>query len=680
MATRIGVDIGGTFTDLVFFDDASGDIVMSKVPTVVGQPEDGAIQAVERALSKANLCDAQYFLHGTTVGLNALLERTGSIVVGLLATRGFRDVLDIRRGSRGAKEPLFWHQPEPLVPRHLRIPITERVYATGEVHTALCADDVVRAMAVFEANGVSSIAIAFINAYANPEHEREAADVLRSLGFRGGISLSHQISREYREYERTTTTVVDAFVSGRTKNYLRRLQTRLRELSFNGNCLITRSGGGSMTFDEAELRPFETIMSGPVAGVEGAAELTRNGQYGDLVTADVGGTSFDTALVLNGRPELLFEGHIAGLPLQTPWVDVRSIGSGGGSIAYLDEGGLLRVGPQSAGANPGPACYGRGGQKPTVTDAALVLGMLGTGAFESGLTLDRTQASQAVSGLAASMGCSAEELAQGVMKIAAAAMANAIRELTVERGIDPTALSVLVFGGAGPLMGTLLEGELGSYRIIVPPYAGNFSAWGLLGADITNTRAQTQLLPLTVTGLGEAASIIARLFSDLTLAANSARDGGRAWREVTLDMRFVGQEHTLSLFVGTLEEFLALDAATIGRRFCDEYVRAFGDVLDVGVEIVTLRATLRQPLPRRHDVRSHVSDPCSASGVPTQIDAFSFQRNAWREFALLDRTRLAIGERIAGPAIISEATATTYLDDGFTAIVDPLGSLIVVRS
>lgn len=680
MATRIGVDIGGTFTDLVFFDDTRGDIVMSKVPTVVGQPEDGAIEAVERALSKANLHSARYFLHGTTVGLNALLERSGSIVVGLLATRGFRDVLDIRRGSRGAKEPLFWHQPEPLVPRHLRIPVTERIDATGKVRTALCADDIARAMAVFEENRVSSVAIAFINAYANPEHEREAAKMLRRLGFTGGISLSHEISREYREYERTTTTVVDAFVSGRMKNYVRRLQTRLRERSFDGDCLITRSGGGSMTFDEAELRPFETIMSGPVAGVEGAAELTRNGQYGDLVTADVGGTSFDTALVLNGRPELLFEGQIAGLPLQTPWVDVRSIGAGGGSIAYLDEGGLLRVGPQSAGANPGPACYGRGGRKPTVTDAALVLGMLGTGVFESGLTLDKAGAARALGGLAESMGCSAEVLAQGVMKIAAAAMANAIRELTVERGIDPTSLSVLVFGGAGPLMGTLLDAELDSHRVIVPPYAGNFSAWGLLGADITNTRAQTQLIPLTAAGLGEAASIIFRLFNDLAPATNATVSDSRARREVTLDMRFVGQEHTLSLFVGTLEEFTGLDAAAIGRRFCDEYVRAFGDVLDVGIEIVTLRATSRQPLPRRHDVRLRAGTAHTVRDVSARIPAFSFQRNAWLEFAQLDRIRFTSGDSIAGPAIISEATATTYLDDGFTATVDSLGSLIIVRN
>ncbi|MGE3500064.1 MAG: hydantoinase/oxoprolinase family protein [Candidatus Binatia bacterium] len=677
MATRIGVDIGGTFTDLVFFDDARGEVVMSKVPTVPGAPEDGAIAAVERALTATNLREARYFLHGTTVGLNALLERRGDIVVGLLATRGFRDVLEIRRGSRGARDPLFWQPPPPLVPRHLRLPVTERIDAAGQVYRALAEDDVVAALATFQAAGVTSIAIAFMNAYANPAHEARAAGILRAHGFTGGISLSHRISREYREYERTTTTVVDAFVSGRMKHYVRRLQARLQERAFAGDCLITRSGGGSMTFDEAELRPFETIMSGPVAGVEGAAELTRAGSYGDLVTADVGGTSFDTALVLNGRPELLFEGHIAGLPLQTPWVDVRSIGAGGGSIAHLDEGGLLRVGPRSAGANPGPACYGRGGSEPTVTDAALALGMLGTGRFDSGLVLDHARARDALGDLAQRMNRPPDALAQGIMRIAAAAMANAIRELTVERGIDPTALSVLVFGGAGPLMGTLLAGELGSPRVLVPPYAGNFSAWGLLGADITSTRARTHLLSLSAAGLAEATRQLAALFDALAQEAGHAFEIDGATREVTLDMRFLGQEHTLSLYLGPLAAFQALDATAIGQRFREEYARAFGDVLDVGIEIVTLRATLRQPLPRRHTPRAFA--PGGPTPVPVTREAYSFQRDCWCDFALLDRAALAPGACVAGPAILSEATATTYLDAGFEARVDPLGSLVITR-
>ena len=387
MATRIGVDVGGTFTDLIFYDDESGDVRVAKEPTTPTSPEEGVVRAVRSAVPDDRIGSTHYFLHGTTVGLNALLERKGA-VVGMLSTRGFRDVLEVRRGDRDEMYNLFWAPPPPLVPRRRRIPVTERIRADGSVHTPIEREDIRAAVEVFKAEDVACVAVAFINAYANPEHELAAQEALREFGFEGEISLSHQVSGEYREYERTTTTVVDAYVRPRMTAYLRKLEESLESIGLKGNLLVTRSGGGSMTFSEAEERPFETVQSGPVAGAEGAAELARKLDLGDVIAADVGGTSFDTALIQDGRPAVLFEGKVVGLPIQTSWVDVRSIGAGGGSIAHVDVGGLLRVGPQSAGADPGPACYGRGGKLPTVTDSAFVLGMLGEGKLAGGVSLD----------------------------------------------------------------------------------------------------------------------------------------------------------------------------------------------------------------------------------------------------------------------------------------------------
>src|SRR5579884_113267 len=330
MTTRLGVDVGGTFTDLIFYDDATGAVRVAKEPTTPQAPEIGIQAAITAAVSPDRLRAVEFFLHGTTVGLNALLERRGARV-GLLATRGFRDILEIRRGDRDDPYDLFWTPAPPLVPRHLRLPVRERMLADGTVHTPLAADDVRKAAKVFLAAGVESVAIVFLHSYANPAHEREACELLRTAGFKGQISLSHAISGEYREYERTTTTVIDAYIRPRVESYLHRLRDSLAAGGFDGQMLIMRSGGGARGVAEAEARPFETLISGPVAGAEGAAELSRQLGLSDVITADAGGTSFDTCVISDGRVQVLYEGKVAGLPLQTPWVDIRSIGAGGGS-------------------------------------------------------------------------------------------------------------------------------------------------------------------------------------------------------------------------------------------------------------------------------------------------------------------------------------------------------------
>jgi N-methylhydantoinase A len=675
MATRIGVDVGGTFTDLIFYDDETGEIRVGKEPTTPAAPEEGVLTAVSSSVPEDRVGAAEYFLHGTTVGLNSLLTRTGA-VVGLLATRGFRDILEVRRGDRDDPYDLFWKHPPPLVPRRLRIPVTERMFFDGTVHTPIDLGDVRSAVGVFESEGVTSVAIAFLHSYANPAHELAAAEALREAGFDGEISLSHEVSGEYREYERTTTTVIDAYVRPRMAVYLRALDERLKGGGFTGNLLVTRSGGGAMTFPEAEERPFETILSGPVAGAEGAAELARALDLGDLISADVGGTSFDTCLITDGRPQVMYEGKIVGLPVQTPWVDVRSIGAGGGSLAWVDVGGLLRVGPGSAGADPGPACYGRGGTQPTVTDAAFLLGMLGEGVLASGIRLDAEKARSAMAPLAEQLGFETEDVARGIITIVSANMANAIREITVEQGQDPRRATLAAFGGAGPLFGTLLARELEVGRIVVPPYAGNFSAWGLLGADLTQSAARTRIMKLANGTVDNANEVVAALFESVTARAGERNGHAGTAREVAADMRYVGQEHTITIplrsdddgrIVASLEE--------IRDAFTREYQKTFGHEMEEEVEIVSLRATLRTALPRR--AAEHPQLASTDGRGESSATAYSFTKGDWLAFPVLQRAQLEPGAVVEGPAILLEETATTYVDAEFEALAHESGSLFL---
>ncbi|RVJ37264.1 hydantoinase/oxoprolinase family protein [Sinorhizobium medicae] len=672
MATRIGVDIGGTFTDLVYFDERTGKTVEGKVPTVPSAPEEGVVNAITEHVPQEIIEEALFFLHGTTVGLNALLERRGSRI-GLITTTGFRDVLEIRRGDRVEMYNLFWKQTEPLVPRRLRLEVDGRMLGNGREYRPLDADTVKAAAQKMIAESVDAIAVSLINAYANPAHELEVERLLREEGFEGGISLSHRISGEYREYERTSTTCIDAFVRGRMSNYLRRLDGRLREMGFKGTSLITRSGSGSMTFAEAEDRPFETIMSGPVGGAQGASELAKMLGIKALVTADVGGTSFDTALVIDGKPQILFEGMIDNMPIQSPWVDVRSIGSGGGSIAHIDPGGLMQVGPRSAQAVPGPACYGKGGTEPAMTDAAAWLGMLGPGDLASGIHLNIEKARAALESVGTHIGQDVEATAAGVMRISSAAMANAMREISLDQGLDPRTITLLPFGGAGPLMGTLLADELEMNHVIIPPLAGNFSAWGLLGADMVQSTARTRVIGFAPGALTEVARILEELFA--TLTERSTAHAGDGVRSVRLDLRYKGQEHTLSIEVELAEGRIAETEEAILERFVAEYARTFGSTMNEDVELVSVRASTTVLLPRRE--LSYTSK--RSDGEDDRVmEVYSFESRARLPFRIIPRGRIS-GE-IRGPAIITEDTTTTYVDVQWTISSGKAGEIILERT
>ena len=675
MASRIGVDIGGTFTDFIVYDESGNKVIIDKIPTTPQSPEKAVIEVIKRNLSQKELEKIDFFLHGTTVGLNSLLERKGS-KVGLLCTKGFRDILEIRRGDRDEMYNLFWQPAPPLVPRFLRLEIEERLFANGNVHKKINTEQVKDACNEFIKEKVDSVAIAFINSYTNKDHEILASKILIESGFKGQISLSSMVSGEYREYERTTTTVIDAFVKTRMSNYLNSLKKNLNELGYKGTFLVTRSGSGSMTFDEAEDRPFETIMSGPVAGAEGAGELSRKLNNTNMVTADVGGTSFDTCLIINGRPQIQFEGKILGLPVQSPWVDVRSIGAGGGSIAYLDEGGLIRSGPQSAGAVPGPACYDKGGIQPTTTDAAFYLGMLGEGKLASGLQLNKSLAEKALNSVGSQIGMSAFDAAKGILKIGSANMADAIREITIEQGIDPRELKLLAFGGAGPLMSNLIANELDIKEIIVPPYSGNFSAWGLLGADLLQMNARTKILRLSDEAISECNDILKELFKELEQRQKIDFSTSSQIKEIALDMRWMGQEHTITLKLEDEKDGnISMDTETLKNKFMEEYQKTFGSKLDTVIEIVSTRASLRVQLPRKSE--SGKIDEVGIEVSNSQIECYSFTEDKKIQFDLVARSK--IDSKVSGPLIIIESTAITYVDINYDVNKDSNGNLILVN-
>jgi N-methylhydantoinase A len=668
-APSIGVDVGGTFTDLVWRGGASGDVRADKLPSTPQSPDEGVLALVDRAVPPAALASAAVFVHGTTVGLNALLQGRRP-TIGLVCTAGLRDVLEIGRGNRGEAFNLLWRPKPPLVPRHLRMEVRERVLGDGSVRDPLVVPDVAAVLERFQAMDVELIAVALINAYANPEHELAVEAELRRLGFEGHVSLSHRISGEYREYERTCTTIVDAIVRGPMGSYLRRLESGLAERGFTGEVLVTRSGGGAMTFADAQSRPVETILSGPVAGAIATAQLARRLGLPSAIAADVGGTSFDTCLITDGEVPVLYEGEILDLPLQVPWVDVRSIGAGGGSIAYVDAGGLLRVGPRSAGAQPGPACYGRGGTEPTVTDAALLLGMLPQ-QLASGMDLDAAASEQALAPLGEALGMTTRALAEGVMRIAAASMAEAIRTITVEHGKDPREAALVVFGGAGPQFGTLLAEELDIHTIVVPPLAGNFSAWGLLNVDLAQTVSRTVLLPLDEHAIERIEAHAAKLFAGMG-------DGGDGVRqELRLDMRYVGQEHTLTVEVPWAAGRVEADVATISADFERDYARAFQHVTGEPVEVLNVRALVRANAPERAGEGRPAAAPAQAA--PGGTTAWSFAAQEHLTFAVVERDAISADAWTQGPAIVVEPTATTYIDTDVRFRTAASGALILER-
>lgn len=671
---RLAVDIGGTFVDAIRYDGDSEQLVVEKSDSTSGDPADGVVEAIEK--TNTDLSRGDSFVHGTTLGLNALLERDG-VKTGLITNEGFIDVLELGRYDRPYEEMfnLLYEKPEPLVPRHLRKGVSGRVDGTGDVIDPIDRDDVIDvASNLVEQHDVDSIAVCLLHSYANPEQERRISEIVNRRYPEVSLSLSSDISGEYREYERTSTTVLDAYIKPIFESYVDELDEWLATEGFDGSFFITRSGGGSLAANSVKETPIHSILSGPAGGIIGATNVAQLAGYDRLIAADMGGTSVDTCVITNGTPVIEHEAEIEDHSLQIPVYDLRTIGSGGGSVAWLD-GEFLKVGPESAGADPGPICYGRGGTEPTVTDAAVVLGYIDPEAFLGG-TMDLA-VDEARDGirrrLAEPLGTTPREISQGVFDVLAGDIVNAINEITVERGLDPRDFRLLSYGGAGPMAMPLVGRELDVASILIPRAPSVFSAWGMLLSNVNYDFSQTTITRLEHTNLRE----IESSFEDLERQASSKlrSDGfGRADQSIerSVEMRYMGQEHTVEVpadGVASLEELEA--------RFNTQYGKRYDHRMEDPIEVVHLRVrgvghTDNAAIARTDDIDTHRR---SENTYDRTREAYCFAEEEFLEFDVRPRVSLSSSASVSGPAIVQEPTTTIVVHSDQVAALDDHGNI-----
>jgi N-methylhydantoinase A len=670
MKLRIGIDVGGTFTDVTAFDEDAGALVeVRKYLSDPAQPA-AVIDHITRDLSAAYGADAvALILHGSTAALNTLLEGKG-VRAGLITTAGFRDVYEIGRQWRGEEVfNIFAPAPKMLLTRDRIFEVRERLDASGNVVEPINVEDVASATRRLLADAVQAIAVCFLFSYANRAHEQQAADVIRAIAPDLYVCLSHQVNPEWREYERTASTVANAYIGPPVSRYLRQLEERTAQQFPHARALMMKSDGGAASARMLARTPIETVMSGPVAGVIGSRYLGDIKGVENLITFDAGGTSSDMA-VLPGRPLFRSEFSVARHPLRTHTVDIETIGAGGGSIAAVDLG-VLKVGPQSAGADPGPACYGRGGSAPTLTDALVVLGHLNpTALLEGAMPIAHASAYEAVStAVAQPLGLTPIEAAWGILTVLATNVTMAMRTITIERGYDPREFTLVPFGGMGPTIAGRIVGELGIGRILVPRDPGTFSAFGMLVTDVHQTRSLTRITRLDVAEPAALEKIFAAMEQDAAeelLAEQFPPERVRTLRNA--GMRYRGQSYEVSVVVASLRT--AQDIAALGSRFHEAHRRRYGHkAQSEAVEIVNFQVTAvgeiakprlpAAPLPQQpvaaaaHEVRKVYFGPKAASDTPV------FRRAA-----------LPPGAAISGPAIIDEKTSTLVLYPGQRARVD----------
>ncbi|AXR81744.1 N-methylhydantoinase A [Natrarchaeobaculum sulfurireducens] len=669
---RLAVDIGGTFVDAITFDRSTRNVTVEKASTTPDEPASGVVSSVEKV--DATLEETEAFVHGTTLGLNAVLERTGA-TTGIITNEGFRDVYEIGRTSveRESMYDIRYQKPETLVDRRRRVGVPGRLDATGEEVDPLDAEAVREAATqLVEERGVEGIAICFLHSYRNPAHEREAARIVREAYPTVSVSISSDITREYREYERTSTAVMDAYIKPIFETYVDEVDEALSARGFDAPFFITRSGGGTLTADRATNAPVHTILSGPAGGLIGASHVGRETGRENLITVDVGGTSLDACVIEDGSPAVKYDSRLEHQPLQIPVYDIRTIGAGGGSIAWLD-GELLKVGPQSAGADPGPVAYGQGGTEPTVTDAAVALGYVDPGDFLGGeMELDADGARGALEEtLAEPLGSSVTAVSRGIFDVTLANTVGAIRELTIEKGLDPREFSMLSFGGAGPMLVPLLAREMGVEEVVVPTAPSVFSALGMLMADVVYDFSRTNIEALTDLEVSALESTFDALDAEAieTLTAEGF-DAEAIDLEHTLEMRYLGQEHTVEVDANELESI-----ADLGDRFEADHESRYGHTMDDPAEVVHQRVRAvgrndKPPLEREQPV------DVSPEPVGTR-DAFCFAEGERTAFDVYDRDDLRAGAQLDGPAIVREPTTTIVFHSDQTATVDEYGQLVI---
>jgi N-methylhydantoinase A len=681
---RLAVDIGGTFTDLVAVDTVSGNVVRAKADTTPGHLSDGVLTALARSGVLAE--SIEVFIHGTTVVINAVTERLGAPTA-LVTTRGFRDVLEIGRANRPDLYNLAYAKPEPFVPRHLRFEVSERMTHLGTVVQPVCDADVAAVIGQIAASNVRAVAICLLHAWANSQHEQQLAAALRAALPNTSVVASHEVSGQWREYERTSTAVLSAYVQPVVADYLASLEAALRGKGVTAPMRAMRSNGGVSSFARAARAPIALLESGPVAGVMAAAELGRRLGNGNVLSLDIGGTTAKTSAVRNGEVRVDTVHYIgrtpslAGYPVQVPTVEIVEIGAGGGSIVWSDPAGGLHVGPRSAGADPGPACYSRGGTEPTLTDANLLLGRLDPDYFLGGTRhLEVGAAEKALAALGRQIDTDAQSVARGVLRYAVAQMSHALRLVTLRRGHDPRDFVFVAYGGAGPLHAALLARELGISRTVIPPGPGHFSAFGMLASPVRGEAVRTVVEPLGETDLAAAFVPV----EEAALAELGARRDTRpAKTEIAryAELRYAGQEHTLEVPVPDPGAAAALDdiRAVFDQRCLDNY--SFR--LDAPLEVVSLRVSAIEPVAEISwtDQSSPGPNPPARTRI-VDLDPYG----APQEIPVLVRAELAAlaaeatvtdQHWVAGPCVIEEHAATTLVLPGQAARQDEAGNLIL---
>lgn len=680
MAWRIGVDSGGTFTDICLFDDASGRMEIWKVPSTPHDPSEAISAGVEQGLVNSEIAvgDVAYFGHGTTVGTNALIQHKGA-ATGLITTEGFRDLLEIGRQKRPSLYDIRVDKPEVLVPRNWRRDVSERMRHDGSVETELDVEALRAVVREMRDAGVKAIAVCFLYGFMHSEHEKIALKVLEEEFPDGFYSASHDVAPEFREFERMTTTVVNAYLGPIMRTYINRLADRLKDIGIAVPAHLTQSNGGVISLEQASDLPVRTILSGPATGVVAAQQIGVVTGIENLITFDMGGTSSDVALLEGGRCRLSGEAEVEGYPIKAPMLDIHTVGAGGGSIAYIDNGGMLKVGPRSAGADPGPVCYNRGNDEPTVTDANIVLQTLNPEYLLSGrLKLHQELSKQAIGRLADQLGLSVTATAEGILSVVTANMARAIRVISVQRGHDPRDYALIAFGGAGPLHATRLARELEMKRVVVPRHPGILCAMGLLLTDLKTNFSRTVLSSLSE----EAAATMKDGFAGLEAqcqdwfvsehVAVAARGIARS-----VDLRYVGQNYELSVplpdgpvGLGTVQALL--------ESFNVEHMRNYGFVSEgEPIQIVTLRVGATGGVRKAEFLAESNAGPDASDAITGTRDVWMSEAQDFVASPIYDRALLKSGNRIAGPAIVEQFDATTVIPPGTTAHVEPNLNLII---
>ncbi len=679
-SARIAADVGGTFTDIAIFDESSGGIRLGKCLTTPAHLIEGIHQGVMK--SGSGFDQANLFLHGTTVAINTLLERTGAKTA-LVTTKGFRDMYEIGRINRPEAYNLFFRKHRPLIDRALRYEVDERLLVSGDVFKPLLESEMAVVADQMEAQGVEAIAIMFMHSYRNPAHEVAAKAYFSQRFPKLFVSASHELSQEYREYERTSTIAANAYIGPRVSSYLTEIVDHLEQKKFGGGFLIVQSTGGLYDADAAGRECIRMLESGPAAGVIGTRDLCRRVCLQDAIAFDMGGTTAKSGVILRGDVMMtttsMIGGYTEGLPVQIPMIDIQEVGTGGGSIARLAAGHSLRVGPQSAGSVPGPVCYGLGGTEPTVTDANLILGRLSATRFLGGdMRLDLESAQNALrQHIAEPLGMSLEEAAEGIIRIAASTMSSVVKRVTTERGLDARDFPMVAFGGAGPLHAVLVARELQMPQVIIPNAPGHFSAYGMLVADLRRDYVKTRFLPLEQLDF----DLVNKLCSEMEHQGQAeirqaAVRVGDIHIERALDMRYVGQEHAVTVEIPT-QVFEQGNKAEIKRLFDAVHLQRYGYSSDAEkAEIVSIRTSVVGQMPKPVLATLPPGGTQPKDAATTRPIYFSAEVG-WQDAPVYQREQLQAGNRIEGPCLIEEYASTTVVMPGDRVEVDGLGNLII---